>query len=100
MQNLTFTAENLASVKTGLWALLIIGLLAAAAFLVYALTKAGASLGDTLKTVKNWISPPDPVMPPELKAFVNEAVNQPGGYTPWTPTVESDESYPPSWLTK
>jgi hypothetical protein len=86
--------------KATLWMILIIGILAAIALAVYELTKAGSSLGSVLTSVKNWISPPDPVMGPELQKFVNEPANQPGGYKPWVPTVEVDESYPPSWLTK
>ena len=100
MQNPTLTIGNVAYIKTTLWMLLIAGILAAIAFVIYEMRKAGTGLGATLTSIKNWISPPDPVMPPALQKFVDEAVNQPGGYTPWTPTTEEDESYPPSWLTK
>ena len=100
MQNLTFSVENVAYLKATLWMILIAGILAAIAFVIYEMRKAGTGVVDTLTSIKNKIFPPDPVMPPELQKFVDEAVNQPGGYTPWAPTVEVDESYPPSWLTK
>ena len=91
---------NLAYLKTSLWMLLIAAILAAVALVIYQVRKAGSSLGSTLKSVKDWISPPDPVMPKQLQDFVNEAVNQPGGYTPWKPAEEIDEGDNPSWLYK
>jgi hypothetical protein len=100
MKNPTLMIGNLAYIKTTIWMILIVGILAAIAFVVYEMRKAGTGIVDTITSIKNKIFPPDPVMAPELQKFVDEAVNQPGGYTPWTPTTEEDESYPPSWLSK
>jgi hypothetical protein len=92
--------ENLVYVKASLWIVLAIAILLAIALVVYELRKAGGGVSGALKLVKDYLFPPDPVMPPQLQEFVNEAVNQPNGYVPWSPTVEPDESYPPAWLKK
>jgi hypothetical protein len=36
--------------------------------------------------------------PKAVQDFINEPSNN--AYVPWSPTIEEDESWPPSWLTK
>jgi hypothetical protein len=81
--------------KASFWLLIALAVLLAIGFIVYELRKAGGGIANSLKRVTDYISPPDPVMPPNLKKFVDEAVNQPGGYTPWKPAEEVDDT---SWM--
>jgi hypothetical protein len=92
--------ENLVYVKVTLWIALIAVVLIALVYVIREFRKAGSSVSGLLGRVVDYINPPDPVMPPDLKHFVDEAVNQPGGYTPYVPATEDDESYPPAWLKK
>jgi hypothetical protein len=93
--------DTFSYIKISLWLVLILGILAVVALLIHQLTKAGSSVTDVINRTMNRIFGPDEVvMPKNLKHFVEEAVNQPGGYIPWTPKIEEDEVYPPPWLTK
>jgi hypothetical protein len=83
------------------WVLIGIAALVAIAVVLYELRKAGGDLGGALnRAMDSLFGPSTVVLPPNLQHFVNEAVNQDGGYTPWTHTTEDDESWPPAWLKK
>jgi hypothetical protein len=92
--------EHLVFIKSFSVLVLVVLGLVVVGLIIWQLRKAGGSLSDTFnRAMDNLFGPSTVVMPPNLQNFVNEAVNQEGGYVPWTPTVE-DESYPPSWLVK
>jgi len=91
--------ENLVFIKTGLIVALIVAALLTIALIIYELRKGGSSLADAFNGVVDSILGPRTVKTPKaVQDFINEPSNN--SYVPWSPTIEEDESWPPSWLTK
>jgi len=62
---------------------LLIGLV----LLAQALLAQSLTTGDITGTVKDLLGPPKPVVTPKaLQDFLDEPANQPGGFTPWSPS--------------
>ena len=79
--------------------LVIVAVLAALAFVVYEFRQAGGGLGSFANKMLDMFGPDTVTTPPNLQHFIDEPANT-TGYTPWTPPIEEDESWPPKWLTK
>lgn len=93
--------DNLTFLKGSLWLVLITAILGTIALIVYELTKAGKGLSDSFRdAMDNMFGPSKVVTPQGVQHFLDEPSNQLGGYTPWVPQQEEDESYPPTWLGK
>jgi len=87
-------------IKAGLWIALGIAALLAIALVIYEIRKASGGASDAINSVLDSVFGPRTVTTPKgVQDFLNQPANQPGGYTPWTPTTV-DDSYPPAWLTK
>jgi hypothetical protein len=67
-----------------MWAGIVLAVLAALIIIIYMLKGAGH---DITGTVKDLLGPTKPVVTPKaLQDFLDEPANQPGGFTPWSPS--------------
>jgi hypothetical protein len=92
--------DNLTYLKASVWVVLALAILCAIGFIIYEMRKAGSSISNVVHGIHDYVFGPTVVTPKNLQKFIDEPSNQPGGFVPWTPTIEEDTDTNPSWLVK